>query len=97
MSETQAAAPAIDRPFPTAGPLPAIPGFVLRHLRAPDDYHAMNTIANAIRDAEGADFTTSDEQFARFYANPPGTDPATDVAIAEIDGRIVGYGRAAWR
>ena len=98
MTETpvSAAAATVDRPFPTAGPLPPIAGLVLRHLRAPDDLSAMNAIANAIRDAVGQDFTTSDEQFARFYANPPGTDPATDVAVAEIEGRIVGYGRAAW-
>jgi ribosomal protein S18 acetylase RimI-like enzyme len=56
----------------------------------------MNTIANAIRRAEGTDFSTTDEQFAQFYADPPGSDPATDVAVAEIDGQIVGYGRAAW-
>jgi ribosomal protein S18 acetylase RimI-like enzyme len=82
------------RPFPTTAPLPA--GAILRHLRAPDDFHAMNTIANAIRRAEGTDFSTTDEQFAQFYADPPGSDPTTDVAVAEIDGRIVGYGRAAW-
>jgi mycothiol synthase len=84
------------RPFPTASPLPPIPGLVLRHLRAPDDLPAMNAIANAIRAANGDPFTTSDEQFASFYADPPGSDPATDVAVAEVDGRIVGYGRAAW-
>jgi mycothiol synthase len=89
-------APSAHRPFPTAAPLPPIPGLVLRHLRAPDDLPAMNAIANAIRDATGADFSTTDEQFARFYADPPGSDPATDVAVAEVDGRIVGYGRAAW-
>jgi ribosomal protein S18 acetylase RimI-like enzyme len=84
------------RPFPTGSPLPPIPGLVLRHLRAPDDLSAMNAIANAIRAANGDSFTTSEEQFARFYADPPGSDPATDVAVAAIDGRIVGYGRAAW-
>jgi mycothiol synthase len=85
---------ATTRSFPTTAPLPA--GVVLRHLRAPDDLHDMNTIANAIRRAEGTDFSTTDEQFAQFYADPPGSDPATDVAVAEIDGQIVGYGRAAW-
>jgi len=90
MSATEATT----RPFPTTAPLPA--GVVLRHLRAPDDFHDMNTIANAIRRAEGTDFSTTDEQFAQFYADPPGSDPATDVAVAEIDGQIVGYGRAAW-
>ena len=29
----------------------------------------MNTIANTIREARGDDFTTSDDQFARFYSN----------------------------
>lgn len=98
MTKAEAAAPATAaaaiRLFPTTAPLPA--GVVLRHLRAPDDLQDMNTIANAIRRAEGTDFSTTDEQFARFYADPPGSDPATDVAVAEIDGQIVGYGRAAW-
>jgi mycothiol synthase len=90
---TGEAAPTI-RHFPTAGPLP--PGLVLRHLRPPDDYPAMNAIANAIRTAEGDNFFTTDEQFAKFYENLSRCDPATDVAIAEVDGHIAGYGRAAW-
>jgi mycothiol synthase len=81
-------------PFPTTGPLPS--GLVLRHLRPPDDYRPMNAIANAIRAADGDHFYTTDAQFEQFYEDPPGSDPARDVAVAEIDGRIVGYGRAAW-
>ena len=56
----------------------------------------MNAIANAIREAVGQDFTTSDDDMARFYADPPGSDPSTDVVVAERDGVIIGYGRAAW-
>ncbi len=82
------------RPFPTPAPLPA--GMTLRHLIAPDDFVPMNSIANAIRAAEGTNFSTTDEQFAAFYRDPPGSDPATDVAIAEIDGEIAGYGRVGW-
>ena len=82
------------RPFPTPGALPA--GMTMRYLQAPQDLPAMNAIANAIREAEGQDFYTTDDQFATFYADPPGTDPATDVAIVEVDGTMVGYGRAAW-
>jgi ribosomal protein S18 acetylase RimI-like enzyme len=81
-------------PFPLAGPAP-VAGFTLRHLRLPDDVHAMNAIANATRAAEGDNFYTTDEQMAVFYADPPGSDAARDVAIAEIDGRIAGYGRVA--
>jgi ribosomal protein S18 acetylase RimI-like enzyme len=87
------AAPATDA-FPTTDPPP--PGLVLRHLRMPADLPAMNAIANAVRASYGEMFFTTDEDFARFYANPPGSDPATDVVVAEIDGAIVGYGRAAW-
>ncbi|HEX5825314.1 MAG TPA: GNAT family N-acetyltransferase [Candidatus Limnocylindrales bacterium] len=86
--------PAATRPFPTTGPLPA--GLVLRHLRPPGDYAPMNAVANAIREAEGETFYTTDEQFAKFYENLSRCDPATDVAIAEIGGQVVGYGRAAW-
>jgi mycothiol synthase len=85
--------PAI-RPFPTPEPVPA--GLVLRHLRAPDDYRPMNAIANALRAAHGDNFYTTDEQLQQFYENLSRCDPATDVAIAEIDGRMVGYGRATW-
>jgi mycothiol synthase len=88
----QPSAPTI-APFPTSGPLP--PGLVMRHLRRPDDLGPMNAIANAIRAADGEPFYTSDAQFAQFYENPPGSDPARDVVVAEMDGRIVGYGRAA--
>jgi mycothiol synthase len=83
------------RPFATSVSLP--PGLVLRHLRAPDDYRAMNAIANAIRTAEGTPFWTTDEQFASFYDNLSDSDPTQDVAIAELDGAMVGYGRASSR
>lgn len=92
----QASAPAAIEPFPTDGPPPAIPGFLLRHLRAPDDYGPMNDLANAVRAAEGDSFYTTVGQFQAYYDNLPDSDPAHDVAVAEIDGRIIGYGRAGW-
>ena len=84
-----------NRPFPSADRLPA--DLTLRHLRAPDDYPAMNAIANAIRTAGGESWYTTDEQFAQFYDHLSGSDPFLDVAIAEIGRRIVGYGRAGAR
>lgn len=80
--------------FPTTQPLP--PGLTLRHVRLSEDSSAMNAIANAIRASYGEVFYTTDDDFARFYANLPGSDAQTDVAIAEVGGSIVGYGRAAW-
>ena len=74
-----------------------VPDLVLRHLRAPDDYAAMNAIANAIRAAHGDDFYTTDDQFQQFYQQLDDGDRDHNVAIAELHGRIVGYGRAGWR
>ena len=87
MARTDATTAAI-RPYPSPRPVPS--ALVLRHLAPPADFPPMNAIANAIREAIGQDFTTSDEDMARFYANPPGSDPTTDVAVAERDGEIVG-------
>jgi ribosomal protein S18 acetylase RimI-like enzyme len=79
--------------FATERPLPDIPGLVVRHIRRPDDYPAMNRIANAGRLAIGESFTTTDEQVAAYYDDPGHFDPARDVAIFELDGEIVGYAR----
>jgi ribosomal protein S18 acetylase RimI-like enzyme len=80
--------------FRTARPLPDIPGLLLRHLRAPDDYPPMNAIANATRFATGLDFTTTDDQLREYYEHPRDFDAKRDVAIVEIDGRMVGYVRS---
>lgn len=74
----------------------SIPGLVFRNLRAPDDYPAMNAAANAARIADGSEWISSDEQFRAYYEHLSNCDPARDVLIAEVAGRIVGYGRAAW-
>ena len=86
-------APPVADAFRTARPLPDIPGLVLRHLRPPDDYGPMNEIANATRAASGDTFTTTSEQMQNFYEHPSDFDPARDVAVVELDGRIVGYVR----
>jgi ribosomal protein S18 acetylase RimI-like enzyme len=76
-----------------------VPGLRFRRLRRPADYPAMNAIANDIRRAIGDPFTTSDESFATFYETGGGGrfDPDHDVAIVELEGEIVGYGRTGSR
>jgi len=56
----------------------------------------MNAVANAARFADGEEWITSEAQFRAYYENLSNCDPATDVVVAERDGRIVGYGRASW-
>jgi mycothiol synthase len=74
-----------------------VPGLLLRHVRWPVDIPALNAIANAERLRSGQDFYSTDEQFRLFYETLANTDIDEDVAVAEIDGRIVGYGRTGWR
>jgi mycothiol synthase len=82
--------------FEPAVELPDIPGLAFRHLRAPDDYPAMNAVANANRAADGDPFAASLEDFANFYEHLSNSDPARDVLIVEIGRSIVGYARCAW-
>lgn len=85
------------RAFETRTPSPALEGMTLRHFEGLQDLQAMNAVANAVRQADGESFYTTDEQFRLFYESLPHTDLAHDVAIIEIDGRVVGYGRTGWR
>ncbi len=73
--------------------LPPIDGLAFRHLRAPGDYVAMNTIANRVRVANGDPFATSDSDFAAFYDHLRDSDPATDVLVATMDETLIGYAR----
>ncbi|MEO7117664.1 MAG: GNAT family N-acetyltransferase [Candidatus Limnocylindrales bacterium] len=75
---------------------PAMLGTTFRHLRPPDDYVSMNTVANALRAADGEDWATSDESFRAFYDHLVNCDPATDVMVVERQAMVIAYGRAAW-
>jgi mycothiol synthase len=85
--------PRPDDAYEWAVGLPPIDGLVFRHLRAPNDYVAMNAIANRVRAADGELFATTDEDFAAFYGALPHCDPKTDVMVATVDSGLVGYGR----
>jgi ribosomal protein S18 acetylase RimI-like enzyme len=80
----------------TVSSTPPPPGVTLRHPRVPDDFKAMNAIANAARAAGGIDFWTTDEQFTTFYSHLPNCDINADVVIAERAGTMLGYGRISW-
>ncbi len=71
----------------------AIDGLAFRHLRAPDDYVAMNTIANRVRVANGDPFATTDAGFAAFYDHLADSDPARDVLVVTVNEQVIGYAR----
>ncbi|MFI5254803.1 MAG: GNAT family N-acetyltransferase [Candidatus Limnocylindrales bacterium] len=81
-----------DVPMPGVD-LPPVPGLVMRRLRAPADYPAMNHVANLARVAAGDRFATSDEEFAKFYGHLPNCDPARDLFVFAVDDVVVGYAR----
>ena len=56
----------LDDAFATPVALPPIEELAFRHLRAPDDYAAMNAIANRVRAADGELYATTDTDFAAF-------------------------------
>ena len=69
------------------------PGVTVRALRQPDDYSAMNRIANAARVAMGDSFTTTDAQMADYYDSADRFVPQRDVIVIEFDGHPSGYAR----
>jgi mycothiol synthase len=83
-------------PYRPAIPLPPIPGLRFRHLRAPDDYPSMNSVANAARAAEGLHFFSSDADFANSYSHLSRCDPARDVVVVEVAERVIAYARSTW-
>jgi ribosomal protein S18 acetylase RimI-like enzyme len=83
--------PEVVETFPAADGVDLPPGFVIRRIRRPDDYRAMNRIANAVREARGDAFTTTDEQFAAYYDTNSRFEADRDVAVIMFDGRLVGY------
>jgi ribosomal protein S18 acetylase RimI-like enzyme len=81
-------------PLPAVA-LPPVPGLAMRRLRAPDDYPAMNAVANRCRAADGVGFATSDDDFAAFYSHLANCDPARDLFVVTVDDAVIGYARTA--
>jgi GNAT superfamily N-acetyltransferase len=76
--------------------LPPVPGLAMRRLRPPDDYPAMNAVANRCRAADGVAFATDDDDFAAYYSHLANCDPARDLFVVTVDDVVVGYARTAW-
>ena len=75
---------------------PAIRGLTFRAFRGEADYPAMVAVVEASRAADGIREVETAERLANDYANTKHFDPARDVVMAEIDGRLAGYRHAMW-
>ena len=70
----------------------AIPGLRLRPYAGEADLPEMVRISNAEATADGLHHRTTVEEMTSYYANPSEAfQPARDVTIAELDGRMVGH------
>jgi mycothiol synthase len=85
-----------DDPIVIPGPQGA-PGLRFRHFRGPADYPGMVGANQASRDAAGIEEVLTVEGMTLDYAHLVNCDPATDILVVELDGRIVGYARVEWR
>ena len=80
-----------------AAPAAEIPGFVLRPYAGDADLPEMVRIQNAEWEADGLSYReTVEEQRAEMAHPSEQFDPARDVTIAEVDGRMVGQSRRSW-
>lgn len=73
---------------------PAIPGLRFRAFRGAADYPQMIEVLARSEVADGKETSVTLEEMANFYAHLAFCDPARDMIMAEVDGRLVAYGRA---
>ncbi len=70
---------------------------VLRLFQGPEDFSLLSRIGAAARAADGHLEVNTPEMVASYYQNLPNCRLPTDLALAEIAGRAVGYVRTEWR
>ena len=74
-----------------------ITGLRLRPLRGPDDYPGLTEANQEARVAAGRPSGITVTDLARYLEHLVNCDPARDLVVAEVDGRIRGYGIVYWR
>ncbi|MBA2557805.1 MAG: GNAT family N-acetyltransferase [Chloroflexi bacterium] len=75
---------------------PAIPDLVFRRYRGAQDIPELVRLRNAVSKADDHPEVTTVAELAAYYANLTNSDPARDMVVAEVDGRLVADNRVAW-
>jgi mycothiol synthase len=73
---------------------PAIPGLRFRRLRLPDDLPGIAELHIRAHVSDDVDERESADDWASWFAHPSGFDPAADVVVGDLEGRIVAYAQA---
>jgi len=75
---------------------PNIPGLTFRRFRGESDYPLMAALIDACKVADGVERTTKVDDIALTYRHLENCDPQTDMLFAEVDGKVIAYGRIWW-
>jgi len=86
---TEIEVPSVDVVIPGA---PPIEGLRFRRPLGPADYRPLLDVYSASAAADGLDEVLTEADIAAFIESPIDSDPALDVLIAEVEGRVVAYG-----
>ena len=77
--------------------LPSMPGVAFRPFAGPADYPAMLEVMQACNQADGVEEVTTLQSMANDIEHLVNCDPARDMLMAEVDGRLIGYQNTMWR
>lgn len=75
---------------------PEFDGLTFRRFRGEEDFAAMAAVINDSADADGLEWTSSEEDVARTYRHLVNSDPGRDMLMVEVDGEMIGYARVFW-
>jgi mycothiol synthase len=75
---------------------PDLPGLRFRHYHGEVDLPAIVSVVTAAHREDGVDWFPTVRELANELANPLNEDPARDLVVGELDGRIVAFARASW-
>jgi ribosomal protein S18 acetylase RimI-like enzyme len=75
---------------------PSIQGLTFRQFRGEVDYPSMADLIAACKVKDGVERSTDVEDVARTYRHLVNCDPQTDMLFAEVNGKVIAYGRIWW-
>lgn len=75
---------------------PDIPGLVFRGYRGEEDLPHFVEVHAGCKEADGIWWTHGLEDFRNEYSHLQNCDPARDIVVTEVDGRVVGFMKFYW-
>jgi mycothiol synthase len=77
--------------------LPVLRGLAIRNYRGEEDLPTMLAVWMAAHEADGVDEVQTLDEMRLSYGTLVNCDPARDILLAEVDGKVVAYARVFWQ